>query len=122
MAAAAIAEGQGIEAFMAAMAEQDPAPILVTGGWADVPTPPSPSTDLLPSVLRGAARSDLPERSAIATMSHPTLLLPWDTDPGHPVSTSEELAGLLASSTLEVAATPDAVRRWGQRAADFLRP
>src|SRR6185369_12879577 len=40
----------------------------------DVPEP------LLPSVLRGAAATDLPPREHLAALPHETLILAWDTD------------------------------------------
>ena len=121
LAAASIAEQHGIDAFVEAMAEQPQAEILTAGGWADEPTRPSVGIDLLPSVLRGAAISDLPDTAEVARLQHPTLLLPWATDPGHPVSTAQVLADVLPASTLEVAEDPDAIRGWGRRAAEFLR-
>lgn len=121
LAAASIAEHHGIDAFVEAMAEQPQAEILTAGGWADEPTRPSVGIDLLPSVLRGAAISDLPDAAELARLEHPTLLLPWATDPGHPVSTAELLADAFPAATLEVATDPEAIRGWGRRAAEFLR-
>ncbi|MBJ7288975.1 alpha/beta fold hydrolase [Williamsia sp.] len=121
LAAAAIAEQYGIDAFVTAMAEQPPAEILTAGGWADEPKRPSVNIDVLPSVLRGAAISDLPDTAELAELTHPTLILPWATDPGHPVSTAEVLADALAAATLEIAEDPAAIRGWGGRAAEFLR-
>ncbi len=76
---------------------------------------------LLPSLLRGAASSDLPAPEQIAAIRTPTLLLAWDGDPGHPVSTAERLHELIPDSALHVARTPAELRTWSDRTADFLR-
>jgi hypothetical protein len=44
-------------------------------------------------VLRGAGASDLPPPQVIEKLEMPVLILAWDTDPGHPLSTAEDLAG-----------------------------
>lgn len=56
------------------------------------------------------------------TLTHPTLILAWDTDPLHPVSTAERLAEIIPDSTLHVARTVDEVRTWTQRTIDFFAP
>jgi pimeloyl-ACP methyl ester carboxylesterase len=76
--------------------------------------------DLLPSVLRGAADSDLPDDTALRTLGVPALVLSWEGDPGHPVATGERLAELVPGARLETAATLAEVRAWGDRAATFL--
>jgi 3-oxoadipate enol-lactonase len=54
-------------------------------------------------VLRAAALSDLPERAAVARLSMPTLLLPWDTtDQGHPLWTAEEIKKLMPTARLTI--------------------
>jgi pimeloyl-ACP methyl ester carboxylesterase len=75
---------------------------------------------LLPAVLRGAASTDLPAAGALAGVAHPALILAWDTDPVHPVSTAEYLAGVLPRAELHVSTTVDDVRSWPARAAAFL--
>ncbi len=76
--------------------------------------------DLLPSVLRGAAASDLPSPDAIAALDHPTLLLAWVGDPGHPESTAERLDELLPNSELQVAAQLKDMFGWSAAITDFL--
>lgn len=75
---------------------------------------------LLPHVFRGAAGSDLPEPSTLATITVPTLVLAWAGDPGHPVSTAEAIAGAVPGATLEVADDLGAVLGWVDRVAAFL--
>ncbi|BCJ45858.1 hydrolase [Actinoplanes ianthinogenes] len=86
-------------------------------GWefsADVPEA------LLPAVMRGAARSDLPADEALAAVTHPALILAWETDPGHPVASAELLAKVLPDARLHVSATSADVRTWPDRIGEFL--
>ncbi|NJA59829.1 alpha/beta fold hydrolase, partial [Streptomyces sp. NEAU-H3] len=76
---------------------------------------------LLPAVLEGAAGSDLPAPETLARITVPTLVLAWDTDPGHPVSSAETVAHHIPGARLSVARTAAEVEGWGQVAADFLR-
>jgi pimeloyl-ACP methyl ester carboxylesterase len=75
---------------------------------------------VLSAVLRGVGTCDLPEPAALAAVAQPTLILAWDTDPSHPVSTAEQLAATLPNARLEIARTVPEVRSWGKRAAQFL--
>lgn len=54
----------------------------------------------LARVIEGAAQSDLPEPSALATLPTRTLLRPWPNDSGHPLSTAEGLAAALPNAEL----------------------
>lgn len=92
----------------------------VFAGLADYPPPPDVSTDLLPSVMRGAGKSDLPPASAIGALELPVLILAWAGDPGHPVSTAARLHELIGGSVLQVATATDDLRAWGTIAAEFL--
>lgn len=74
----------------------------------------------LATVMRGAAASDLPPADDLARLERPALILAWDTDPAHPRSTAEELARVLPTAELEVAADLDAVRAWPARLDAFL--
>jgi hypothetical protein len=82
---------------------------------ADIPE------ELLPSVLRGAAASDLPPTEAIAALEHRALVLAWAGDPGHPESTAERLHELLPTSELHVATQLTDLFTWSATIADFLR-
>jgi 3-oxoadipate enol-lactonase len=91
--------------------------------FADVPGfPPAPSVapELLPTVMRGAGMTDLPDPNYLRGITQPTLLLPWATDSGHPLSTAEKLHELIPSSELWVANTSADIATWGTRAAEFL--
>ena len=75
---------------------------------------------LLPSVMRGAASSDLPNPRQIAGIRTPTLILAWTDDPGHPVATAERLHDLIPGSALHIARTPAELRTWGEHTVGFL--
>jgi pimeloyl-ACP methyl ester carboxylesterase len=74
----------------------------------------------LPAILRGMALSDLPCRDEIANLVLPVLVLAWDGDPQHPVSTARELADLLIMSEIDVAHDLAGVRRWPGMVRDFI--
>ena len=96
-AAAVLVERLGMEAYLQQLSNL-PAPGILAD-FADRFSPvPQVSEQLLPSVLRGAASSDLPPQEAVRRVTAPTLLLPWISDDGHPLSTSERLLELLPKS------------------------
>lgn len=75
----------------------------------------------LAAALKGAAGSDLPGERQLANIRRiPALVLAWDTDPAHPVSTSATLAGLFDHADLHVATEPDHVEEWPDHVAHFL--
>ena len=111
-------EQHGVERVIAATrtAPQPPASV----GHPD--SVPHVTEELLPSVYRGAALSDLPASEAIAKLDHPTTVLAWIGDPAHPVSTAEALVDLMPNATLQVASTPEDVQGWpAVLAADVSR-
>jgi len=118
-AGAALVERSGAATWKRAAAIEPSPEILTSGGWAWTAAP-AVADELLPAVFRGAAGSDLPTEAELASVSHETLLLPWTTDPGHPVSTAMRLAELLPNATLETAETADEVRGWDARVVEFL--
>ena len=114
-----LAEQNGKAAWLEAAAE-GPRPALL----ADLPpTPPAAdiSEALLPSVLRGAAASDLPTPEQIAALEHQALILAWAGDPGHPESTARRLGELLPNSEVRVASKLQDLFGWSAAIADFLR-
>jgi pimeloyl-ACP methyl ester carboxylesterase len=117
--AAALIERSGVDAFLEASAKLPPPAI-----FAEEPDPyrfrPAIAESALPTVLRGAAVSDLPGPDAIGALRLPTLVLAWDTDPGHPVSTALALAGLIEGAELEVARSTAEIRAWPERVRRFL--
>ena len=75
---------------------------------------------VMPSILRGAASSDLPSREEIHNVVVPALILAWTGDPAHPVSTAEALAEQLVMSELHIATDLAGVRRWPDLVREFL--
>ncbi|WP_323791418.1 alpha/beta fold hydrolase [Nocardioides sp.] len=117
-AGARLIEDHGIAAFVALGDAALPPPAA-----AGAPrTVPDVAEALLPTVLRGAATADFPERAAIAALSVPTLVLAWTDDPSHPLSTAEELHALLPCSELVVAATSDEIEEWPELLAAHVTP
>ncbi|MFE6734870.1 alpha/beta fold hydrolase [Microbacterium sp. NPDC057650] len=117
-ATAAAAETMTLDDFVAASAAA-PVPEIFAERWN--PGPPSIDMAVLPSVFRGAGASDLPDAADIARIETPTLILPWATDPGHPLSTAERLAELMPHTELEVAEDIPTIKAWPDRVAEFFR-
>ncbi|MFL6125561.1 alpha/beta fold hydrolase [Actinophytocola sp.] len=109
---------EGVAPFLNALSGVGPPPILA--GVSGFPPVPDIADETLSAVLRGAASSDLPAPEKLADLTHPTLILAWDTDPTHPVATATKLAETLPNARIEVARTFSEVRGWGDRAAQFL--
>ncbi len=81
---------------------------------------PDVDEDLLPTVFRGAATTDLPPYEEIAELAIPTMILCWVEDPSHPMSTAWLLHEILPDSRMEVATTPDQVAHWPALLADHV--
>ncbi|MGO3885366.1 MAG: alpha/beta fold hydrolase [Mycetocola sp.] len=75
-------------------------------------TYPTIAPELLPTVLRGAAGTNLPAKSLIRQITIPTLILAWTKDRTHPMKTARRLNELIEGSTLVVARTPYGVMAW----------
>jgi 3-oxoadipate enol-lactonase len=120
-AGAVLIERVGLDAYLEALFNL-PSPAIL-GDLADRLRPvPQVSEELLPSVLRGAADSDLPAVDAVRATAVRTLLLPWTTDPGHPISTSERLVELLPDVQIQVAHQLRDIMSWPDRIDAFLVP
>ncbi len=117
---AALVEAAGIEGLMEARAALAPPPIFA-GHPELLGSPPDVAADVLPTVLRGAATTDLPPLDVLAGLDQPTLVLAWEGDPGHPVSTATALAGALIRAELSVAPTLAEVTHWPGLVAAFLQ-
>lgn len=73
------------------------------------------------AALRGAAGSDLPAPAQLQRIRDiPALILSWDTDPAHPVSSAERLAESFAHADLHVATAPASVGSWADEVQAFL--
>ena len=76
--------------------------------------------EVLATILRGAAASNLPPRDAVATISCPTLVLAWAADPGHPLSTAESLHSLIPGASLSIARSYEDAAAWPSVVSSFL--
>jgi len=124
-AGAALVGAEGLDPFIT-MGRAAPAPKILTGELAPVQdalfaTLDRLDRDVVPHILRGAASSDLPPKERLAELTMPTLILAWEGDTGHPMSTADELARLLPNADLHVASDPAGVKRWPSLVTDFLR-
>ncbi len=115
---AATVETSTPEAIAAAFARLPTPPIF--SGVSGYLSTPDVSLDVLPTLLRGVGRSNVPDRAELARIAQSTLILSWATDPVHPVSVAEELARLIVRAELHVSESVADVRTWGARAAAFL--
>lgn len=80
---------------------------------------PDVRQDILPAVLRGAARSELPAASALRELVTPTLVLAWAGDASHPLASARLLAQLLGGDLVEARSAAD-LRGWPAVVAGFL--
>jgi hypothetical protein len=75
---------------------------------------------LLTPVLRAAARSDLPRPEQIRNVIVPTLILAWENDPKHPVSTARSLASSMLQADLRIATDVADTKAWPATVEEFL--
>jgi pimeloyl-ACP methyl ester carboxylesterase len=119
---AELAERCGLEALVEAEAKQPPIPIFA-GLFDPAAMARARLAALdarrLPAILRGAAASDLPDPKAVAALRQPALLLAWEGDDGHPISSAERLAELLPHAKLSVARRLADLGAWPRLVADF---
>jgi len=121
-ASAELVEREGLEALAAAEASQPPIPIfrglfdpaeMARARYA------AQDASVLQAIFRGAAASDFPDPDAVARLRQPTLLLAWEGDEGHPLSTAVRLAELLPAATLSVARRLQDLGAWPRLVAEF---
>jgi pimeloyl-ACP methyl ester carboxylesterase len=121
LASAGYVEAKGMAAFVEASRQLPAQPAWTADGReARLALLAELDGDVLATVLRGAAASNLPPRDSVATISCPTLILAWADDPGHPLSTAESLSSLIAGSSLEVARSKDEVLAWPSLVSSFV--
>lgn len=73
------------------------------------------------AALGGAARSDMPDQGLLQQLHIPTLILAWEDDTAHPVSTATELADLLPDVRGLVVCHPGDVSEWESAMAVFVK-
>lgn len=110
-AAADLVEREGMAAFVEAgrLAPRPPATVEAPETVPDV------AEELLPTLLRGAALTDLPAQDALASITVPTTILAWTDDPAHPLSTAQALHDAVRGSRLVVATSPAELATWPER-------
>lgn len=124
-AGADLIEAEGLAPF-AEVSALAPPPKLFAGlglDWGEQARQRALALDAatFPSVLRGAAASDLPAPEAVAALTVPVLILAWTGDDTHPVSTAERLAELVPHADLHVAEELRSVLTWPERVVSFVR-
>jgi len=72
------------------------------------------------AALRGAALSDLPDRAVLENLDVPTLILAWEHDMAHPVSTATALAESLPNVHSLNIANPHEIPDWTPVLCEFL--
>lgn len=115
---ARLVEDKGIGAFIRVGELVLPPPAL-----ADRPKErvPAVSQQLLPSIFRGAAMTDLPSKEDLARLEVPVQILAWVDDQAHPVSTAKQLKCLIPNAQLTIAETPEDLDTWPGRVARFVQ-
>ena len=73
------------------------------------------------AALRGAALSDMPDRAKLAKLKVPTLILAWENDMAHPVSTAEALAESLPDVRKLDVISPHDQPDWTRLVCEFLQ-
>jgi len=71
-------------------------------------------------VLRGSALTNLPPPEQLEAIHAPALILAWTDDPGHPVSSAEEVKRRLPNSELLIAHNVAEVATWTDAIRDFV--
>jgi pimeloyl-ACP methyl ester carboxylesterase len=117
-------ERKGVDEFIDRMRLQPPAPLFAAeppeGLEVSLRSIASMDPSSLPSVLRGAADSDLPRPQELSRITAPALILAWDRDPGHPLSTAQQLRQALPNSDLHIAGSIDDLPSWTGLVREFL--
>ncbi|GAA1823426.1 alpha/beta fold hydrolase [Nesterenkonia flava] len=117
LSSADLVENEGIGAFVRVSRSVLPPPALAQRRHEKVP---AASQELLPSLFRGAAQTDLPAQALVSQISIPTQILAWVDDHAHPVSTALALHELIPGSELSIAETPEDLETWPAKAARFI--
>jgi pimeloyl-ACP methyl ester carboxylesterase len=73
------------------------------------------------AALGGAARSDMPDQGVLKHLRIPTLILAWEDDAAHPVSTANNLAELLPNVRDVVVCSPDDISEWESALVTFVK-
>lgn len=105
---AKLVERDGLNAFIE-LGNTAPAPPALAYAPSTVP---SVQERLLPTMLRGAAETDMPRRKDLKRVTVSTLILAWTGDRTHPMKTAKVLFNLMPNSRLVVARSPYGIMAW----------
>jgi len=108
-------EAGGIDAFVERGSTAPVPPALAHAPETSIAV----SERLLPTILRGAAATDLPRKKTIAKIDAPTLILAWSGDRAHPLKTARILHERMPRSRVVVARTPYGILAWPGLFAEF---
>jgi pimeloyl-ACP methyl ester carboxylesterase len=72
------------------------------------------------AALGGASRSDMPDPALLQQLQVPTLIMAWEDDAAHPVSTATELADTLPDVRRLVVCHPEDVSEWETALVAFV--
>jgi pimeloyl-ACP methyl ester carboxylesterase len=75
----------------------------------------------LVNALKGAALSDLPSQEAVSELTMPTLILAWENDFTHPLSSAHRLQELMPHAELKIARSDEEVEHWVDDIQAFMR-
>lgn len=117
-----IIERKGVAALLAAPPLPPPEPFVDDHEWHDRQAAGLRRADprRLAANFRGAAFADLPSFDRLRALKMPVLVLAWNSDPGHPVSTAERLAEALPNVEMRVAVSRHDFDSWTERVRHFL--
>jgi 3-oxoadipate enol-lactonase len=73
------------------------------------------------AALGGAARSDMPDQALLHQLQVPALILAWEDDAAHPVSTATKLAASLPDVRGLVICQPDDISAWESALVEFVK-
>ena len=116
VANAALVEQEGVAAFVQRGSTAPSPPALADAPETSIAVPQR----LLPTVMRGAATTDLPKKKALAAVEVPTLVLAWSGDSSHPLTTAHQLHARMPRSRIVVARTPYGIMAWPGLFAEFI--
>jgi len=120
-ATAALVEERGLAAFEEGIKRLPvPLPLAHDPALFHAGFVPDVNETLVPAMLRGTTATKRPDDEQLAAIEAPTLILAWDGDVLHPLSSAERLAELIPRAELNVAHEFDDFAAWLDVIESFL--
>jgi pimeloyl-ACP methyl ester carboxylesterase len=121
-----VIDAKGIDYLLAMMREQPPvAPTWQIEAFPRMADFGEPLKMLNPKalalVLRGSQLANLPPPVELEAIKTPALILAWTDDPGHPISSAEEVHRRLPNSRLLIAHNVAEVSTWTDEIRTFVK-